>query len=1034
MADLALAIRVATETFGTEKLGDVEKAMGGLGQAASAAKTLLPGAAAATAGLGAALGASVGAAAEFEKTMDGALAVMSPADVNTFGASLENLALRLGKDTSFSAKEAAAGIEELVKGGLSAADIMNGAAESTLALAAAGGVSLPDAATIAANALAQFSLKGTDMAHVSDLIAGAANASAIDVNQFKFSLQAAGAVAATVGFNFDDLATGIAVMGKAGIAGSDAGTSLKTMMLNLQPTTKAQIAEFRRLGITGLDSNKAMEMLSKTIEGNDAAQKKWAKQVKDGTGTLENLYKIAQDVNPTMEGKEMDAWAASVGILGNQFFDAQGKVKPMAEIAGTLQGALKGMTEAQKLASLEILFGSDAIRAGAILSKEGAEGFREMAASMGEVKAADVASARLDNLAGSTEQLKGSLETVGITIGKIILPAARSLTDAATGILNGFLSLSPEIQRFITYGLVAATAIGAVATVALTLVAILPTLVAGFGAAATIAGVVGAVLTGPVLLAIGAVVAAVALLTLAWNSNFLGIQDAVRAFWEYVSPVFGMVADALNAFSREVAPEASLAWANLTATAQAVWGAFIEFFTPVFASFKADWMAAWPAIQVVATAAFTTVDTVIRVLWEVLKTWILTILKVLQGDWKGAWEEMRDGLTGAWKIIDDRIRDVLPKLKDFLAEQWGNVLAKNKEIWDSETGTIPVMFRTAWSNIVTAITGAVGDILNKLGELAKEAYEKAKEIGSKIIDGIKQAISDAADGVSGAIRGVVEGAIKAAQDKLNSWKPSLPSIPLPSLPGRGGGNVMGPLPAIEDSGAWVSPLSGPVTQEFGKTPYSSVYANGLHSGIDIGVPVGRAVVASRSGRVDIAGWDTSGYGNLVAITSAGGFRTLYAHLSNIGVRPGQEILSGQLIGETGNTGNSSGPHLHFEVRESGQPVNPRRFVGFGGGGVVPGPLGANTPVMAHGGEVIFRPDQAEAMGLGIRRGIGAGGGITDAQMRQLAGYVGAAVATAMANMSVRMSGGGFADAVVGAIVDGTRRGRLAQGVNEAFAG
>jgi murein DD-endopeptidase MepM/ murein hydrolase activator NlpD len=1031
MADLALAIRIAAEDYASDKLKDVERAMGGVGSAASAAKTLLPGVAGATAGLTAALGASVGVAAEFEKTMDGALAVMSPSDVQAFSGSLENLALRLGKDTSFSAKEAAAGIEELIKGGLTAQDVLDGAAESTLALAAAGGVSLPDAATIAANALAQFNLKGTDMAHVSDLIAGAANASAIDVNQFKFSLQAAGAVAAVTGFSFDDLAAGIALMGKNGIAGSDAGTSLKTMFMSLQPATAKAREEFAKLGLTTTNQARVLEILN-----NYGIQ-----PVSDSlTDQMHQLQMAVTGWNGlgTMTKQQAEAWNEAQGeldLMSNAFFTSEGRVKSMSEVAGVLQKSLEGMTEQQKLASLEVLFGSDAIRAGAILAKEGAEGFNDMAAAMGEVAAVDVAKARLDNLNGSMEAMSGSIETVGITIGKILIPAANEIVKAFTNVLNAFLNLSPEVQKFIAIGAVVAAGLGVLATVALTVVAILPTLVAGFAAVSVIAGAVGAVLAGPVVLALGAVVLAAAALALAWNTNFLGIQGIVQTFWDYVSPIFGMVADALNTFSREVAPEASAAWTNLTAIAQTVWQGFIDYFTPVFADFKKVWDLAWPAIQVVATAAFTTIDTVIRTLWELLKGFILTALKILQGDWGGAWEEMKKAVENAWKIIDDRVRDVLPKLATFIGEKWDEAGKKHNEIWGSPDGLIVRTMREAWDNMTGAIGTAIENILKELGRLAEEAFNKAKEIGSRIIDGIKEAIGQAADGLKNALRDVVQNAINGANSLIDSWKPKLPSISMPSLPGRGGPvGSDAPIPAIEDSGSWVTPLRGVITQEFGKTPYSSIYPGGVHTGIDIAAAHGAAVVAARTGVVDIAGWDTSGYGNLVAIRHPGGFRTLYGHLSDISVRPGQSVISGQVIGREGSTGNSSGPHLHFEVRDNGATRNPRSFVGFHTGGVIPGPLGANVPVLAHGGEVVLRPDQAQAMGLMARRGMGGSSmGMDDDSMRRMAGYIAAAVASAMANMSVRMSGSGFSDAVVGAISDGARRGRLSPETAEAYA-
>ena len=372
MPDIAkLAVVVTADTSDAEKgLKSVSSGIGTFATGAAAALT------AAGVGIAAAGGYAVKSAADFEKTLSGVKAV-SGATADEM-KQIQGLALQLGKDTSFSASEAAAGIEELVKGGLTIPDIMNGAAKATLDLAAAGGVSLPDAAIIAANALAQFNLQGKDMGHVADLIAGAANASALDVGQFKFSLQAAGAVAATTGFSFDDLAQAIAVMGKAGITGSDAGTSLKTMMMSLQPSTKKAKETMRDLGL----------------------------------------------------------WTAQTG---SAFFDANGKVKSMAEVAGILQNATKDLTQAQKLQALETMFGSDAIRAAAVLAKEGAGGFNEMAGAMGKVTAASVGAEKLNNLAGDITTLKGSVETAAITFGMVFLPVLRDAVKWATNLVNGMI-------------------------------------------------------------------------------------------------------------------------------------------------------------------------------------------------------------------------------------------------------------------------------------------------------------------------------------------------------------------------------------------------------------------------------------------------------------------------------------------------------------------------------------------------------------------------------------------------------------------
>ncbi len=99
----------------------------------------------------------------------------------------------------------------------------------------------------------------------------------------------------------------------------------------------------------------------------------------------------------------------------------------------------------------------------------------------------------------------------------------------------------------------------------------------------------------------------------------------------------------------------------------------------------------------------------------------------------------------------------------------------------------------------------------------------------------------------------------------------------------------------------------------------------LHAGIDIGVPIGSTVVASRGGTVSSAG-ARSGYGNAVLIAHGDGFVTLYAHLSRINVSAGQSVSGGQIIAASGNTGRSTGPHLHFEIRVDGSPRNPRSYL------------------------------------------------------------------------------------------------------------
>jgi murein DD-endopeptidase MepM/ murein hydrolase activator NlpD len=99
-----------------------------------------------------------------------------------------------------------------------------------------------------------------------------------------------------------------------------------------------------------------------------------------------------------------------------------------------------------------------------------------------------------------------------------------------------------------------------------------------------------------------------------------------------------------------------------------------------------------------------------------------------------------------------------------------------------------------------------------------------------------------------------------------------------------------------------------------------------HRAIDIGAPIGGAVVAADGGFISFAGWTDVGYGYLIVIDHANGFATYYAHLSNIYVFTGQAVERGQVIAASGNTGWSTGPHLHFEVRYYGAQQNPRAYL------------------------------------------------------------------------------------------------------------
>lgn len=135
-----------------------------------------------------------------------------------------------------------------------------------------------------------------------------------------------------------------------------------------------------------------------------------------------------------------------------------------------------------------------------------------------------------------------------------------------------------------------------------------------------------------------------------------------------------------------------------------------------------------------------------------------------------------------------------------------------------------------------------------------------------------------------------------------------------------------PPPIVGAPGALMWPVSGPISSPFGMrtNPVSGRFL--MHTGIDIAVEMGTTVVAAAGGRVISAGWNDGGYGNMIIIDNGGNMSTLYAHLSQIFVGNDQEVKEGQAIGAAGSTGNSTGPHVHFEVRIDGKPVDPMSYL------------------------------------------------------------------------------------------------------------
>lgn len=119
--------------------------------------------------------------------------------------------------------------------------------------------------------------------------------------------------------------------------------------------------------------------------------------------------------------------------------------------------------------------------------------------------------------------------------------------------------------------------------------------------------------------------------------------------------------------------------------------------------------------------------------------------------------------------------------------------------------------------------------------------------------------------------------------------------------------------------SWLKPVTGTITSQYGNRTRNGKIE--FHNGIDIAVPVGTPVLSPADGEV-ISIYSNSRGGNQLIVSHANGYQSGYAHLNQYNVRVGQKVTRGQKIAWSGNTGTSTGPHLHFTVRKNGTPVNP----------------------------------------------------------------------------------------------------------------
>lgn len=294
-------------------------------------------------------GAAVATASKFDDAMAQVSGALGDPSADMEG--LRKLALQLGADTVFSATEAGNAMVELAKGGMTEADIKGGALAASMDLAAAGQLNLADAAATTVQMMGSFGLGAGDAARIADALAGAANASSADVSDLTQAMSQCSAQASLAGWSLEETAAALALFADNGIKGSDAGTSLKTMLQRLAAPTDEAATAMQTYGIEARDSEGHMkgvadiaaelqgklgalseaerDMALQTIFGSDASR---AAAIMMKTGA-DGLAKYTDATNDATAAETMAA--AQKGDLSWALENMQGSLESVGVAFGT---------------------------------------------------------------------------------------------------------------------------------------------------------------------------------------------------------------------------------------------------------------------------------------------------------------------------------------------------------------------------------------------------------------------------------------------------------------------------------------------------------------------------------------------------------------------------------------------------------------------------------------------------------------------------------------------------------------------------
>ena len=649
--------------------------------------------------------AAVKTAADFDTGMSKVAAISGAT-----GDDLDKLrdkAREMGSKTKFSASEAASAMEYMAMAGWKTEDMLGGI-EGIMNLAAASGENLATTSDIVTDALTAFGLSASDSGHFADVLAAASSNANTNVSMMGETFKYAAPIAGALGFSVEDTAEAIGLMANAGIKGSQAGTSLRTIMNNLAGEVKICGDAIGTVTIQTTNADGSMRELSDILadcrvafsqlsESEQAA----AAEALVGKNAMSGFLAL------------MNAGEADINKLSSAIENCDGTSQRMAE---TMQDNLEGQLTILKSQLQEL-----AISFGKIL----------MPTIRSFVSALQKVADWLNGLSDGTKRLITTIALLVAAIGPVLIVVGKVMSAVGT-IMTWAPKIAGAISTVVSWGPKIVSAIGVVKGALSSLWAFM--------------------LANPITLVIAAIAALVAAFVYLWNHS-----EAFRNFWinlwENIKTAVTTVVEAIGSFLTE-------AWAAISTAAQTAWSAIKEFFSTI-----------WEAIKTVVTTVTEAIYTAIITAWNAIYEFFAPLLEALRYLFETIWQAIQILISMALDAISAKVQEIWNGIVAFLTPVLQGIQAFFQTVWTAISTTVSNVLnaiKTTVTNIWNAIKSFISTTMNAIHSAVSSVWNNIKSSVTSIMNTLKSSVVSIWNNMKSAISGVISQILSVIQSGFNS--------------------------------------------------------------------------------------------------------------------------------------------------------------------------------------------------------------------------------------------------------------------------